>query len=98
MNLQEVSVKIVLENNDGTSVVCNEKAVKINEKYVLSVYEDGIQIQEFIYGSNGEIILGEEALDLQGVVNDSAISLEEIGNMSAVDFLLAIANIKRDLH
>ncbi|MDM5187857.1 hypothetical protein QUF99_11105 [Bacillus sp. DX4.1] len=97
-NIEQVNVKIVLENGDGTTVECIEKGVKISDTLVLSVYEAGVSINEFHYDQTGDIVLGDEILDLQGVVNDSAIDLEAIGNMSALDFLLKIAAIKRDLH
>ncbi|MDM5188588.1 hypothetical protein QUF99_15065 [Bacillus sp. DX4.1] len=97
-NVEQVNVKIVLEAGNGTTVECIEKGVKISNSLILSVYENGVALNEFHHDQTGSIVLDDEILDLQGVVNDSSIDLEEIGNMSALGFLLKIAAIKRDLH
>ncbi|MGG1849497.1 hypothetical protein [Bacillus wiedmannii] len=97
-NIEEVKVNITVENGDGSKVTFTEKAYKITDKHVLSIYEDGISIEEFTYGDNGEIILGETALDLQGGLDESLVDITQIGNMSALDFLLALASIKKGIH
>lgn len=97
-NMEEVPVKILLENSDGTSITCTEKGLKINDSLILSVYENGVEINEFHYDQEGDIVLGNEVLSLQGVVNDSEINLEDISNMTAVEFLLKIATMTKDLH
>lgn len=97
-NMEEVSVKLVLENHDGTVCECFEKGWKISESLILSVYEDGIEVNEFHHDKAGDIVLGNEVLGLQGCVNDSELNIEEIGNMSAIEFLLKIATMTKDLH
>lgn len=68
------------------------------DKHVLSIYEDGISIEEFTYGNNDEIILGATVLDLQGDIDESLVDITQIGNITALDFLVALASIKKDLH
>ncbi|ENJ6134248.1 hypothetical protein C3496_16390 [Bacillus anthracis] len=97
-NITEVKVNITVENGDGSKVTFTEKAYKITDKHVLSIYEDGISIEEFTYGNNDEIILGATVLDLQGDLDESLVDITQIGNMSALDFLLTLAAIKKDLH
>lgn len=97
-NVEQVEVKIVLEVHNGSAVEVIEKGLKISDSLILSVYEAGVEINEFHYNQTGDIVLGKEVLSLQGNVNDTAIDLEAIGNMSAIDFLLAIATIKREVH
>ncbi|HDX9587936.1 TPA: hypothetical protein ROX98_000857 [Bacillus pseudomycoides] len=98
LNMEQVSVKVIIDNGNGTTVECFEKAIKISDSLILSVYEDGIEVNEFHYDQAGDIVLGTEVLSLLGNVNDSAINLEEIGNMSALEFLVAISSISRELH
>ncbi|MED1088358.1 hypothetical protein [Bacillus mycoides] len=97
-NIEEVNVNITVENGDGSKVTFAEKAYKITDKHVLTVYEDGISIEEFTYGNNDEIILGATVLDLQGSLDETLVDITQIGNMSALDFLLALASIKKDIH
>ncbi|MCU5094056.1 hypothetical protein [Bacillus wiedmannii] len=97
-HIKEVNVNIMVENGDGSKVTFAEKAYKITDKHVLSIYEDGIQIEEFTHGNNGEIILGATVLDLQGDLDESLVDITQIGNMSALDFLLTLASIKKDIH
>lgn len=97
-NIKAVNVNIVLENGDGSKVIFAEKAFKITDKHVLSIYEDGISIDEFTYGNNDEIILGDTVLDLQGDLDETLVDITQIGNMSALDFLLTLASIKKDIH
>lgn len=97
-NVEQINVKIVLENGDGSSVECFENGWKISDSLILSVYENGVEINEFRYDQAGDIVLGKEVLSLQGSVNDSAINLEDIKNMSAIEFLLKIAAITKELH
>ncbi|EJR61568.1 MULTISPECIES: hypothetical protein [Bacillus cereus group] len=97
-NVEQVKVNITVENGDGSKVTFAEKAYKITDKHVLSIYEDGISIEEFTYGSNDEIILGDTVLDLQGDLDESLVDITQIGNMSALDFLLTLASIKKDIH
>ncbi|MHA4160550.1 hypothetical protein [Bacillus cereus] len=97
-NITEVKVNITVENGAGSKVTFTEKAYKITDKHVLSIYEDGISIEEFTYGNNDEIILGATVLDLQGDLDESLVDITQIGNMSALDFLLTLAAIKKDLH
>ncbi|PEJ54653.1 hypothetical protein CN676_07075 [Bacillus wiedmannii] len=97
-NIEEVNVNILIENGDGSKVTFIEKAYKITDKHVLSIYEDGISIEEFTYGNNDEIILGDTVLDLQGDLDESLVDITQIGNMSALDFLLALASIKKGIH
>ncbi|MES5917724.1 hypothetical protein QCI44_06640 [Bacillus cereus group sp. RP37] len=97
-NIEEIKINITVENGDGSKVTFAEKAFKITDKHVLSIYEDGISIEEFTYGSNDEIILGDTVLDLQGDLDESLVDITQIGNMSALDFLLALASIKKDIH
>ncbi|PFU90801.1 hypothetical protein COK92_20640 [Bacillus anthracis] len=97
-NIKEVNVKIVLENGDGSSVACFEKAWKISESHILSVYENGLEINEFHYDQVGDIVIGNEVLGLHGEVNESAIDFETFRNMSALEFLVTISSIHRELH
>ncbi|PEB48007.1 hypothetical protein CON65_09450 [Bacillus pseudomycoides] len=97
-NIKEVNVNITVENGDGSKVAFVEKAFKITDRHVLSIYEDGISIEEFTYGNNDEIILGATVLDLQGDLDESLVDITQIGNMTALEFLLALAAIKKDLH
>ncbi|HFK1782943.1 hypothetical protein BK739_07275 [Bacillus thuringiensis serovar pirenaica] len=97
-NIKEVNVNITVENGDGSKVMFAEKAYKITDTHVLSIYEDGISIEEFTYGNNNEITLGETVLDLQGDLDESLIDITQIGNMTALDFLLKLASIKKDIH
>ncbi|PEG10379.1 hypothetical protein CON96_11480 [Bacillus wiedmannii] len=97
-NIKEVNVNIVIENGDGSKVTFIEKAYKITDKHVLTVYEDGISIEEFTYGNNGEIILGDTVLNLNGSLDESLVDITQIGNMSALGFLLTLASIKKDTH
>ncbi|MEG7831714.1 hypothetical protein AB1J99_10675 [Bacillus bombysepticus] len=97
-NIKEVNVNITVENGDGSKVMFAEKAYKITDTHVLSIYEDGISIEEFTYGDNGEIILGDTVLDLNGSLDESLVDITQIGNISALDFLLTLASIKKDLH
>ncbi|MGF9850376.1 hypothetical protein ABHN09_02095 [Bacillus paramobilis] len=97
-NVEQVNVKIVLENGDGSSVECFEKAWKISDSLILSVYENGVEINEFHYDQAGDIVLGNEVLGLHGEVNESGIDFETFRNMSALEFLVAISSIQRDLH
>ncbi|HHT7153730.1 hypothetical protein BK718_01190 [Bacillus thuringiensis serovar andalousiensis] len=97
-NIKEVDVNITIENGDGSKVTVAEKAYKITDKYVLTVYEDGIQIEEFTYGNNDEIILGATVLDLSGNLDENLVDITQIGNISALDFLLVLASIKKDIH
>lgn len=96
-NMEEVSVKIVLKNHDGTVCECTEKVLKINDSLILSVYEDGVEINEYYYDQTGDIVLGNEVLGLHGSINDSELNIEEIGNMSAIEFLLKVATITKGL-
>ncbi|MGM2820536.1 hypothetical protein [Bacillus cereus group sp. Bce001] len=57
-NVEKVNVNITVKNGDGSKVTFLEKAYKITDKHLLSIYEDGISIAEFTYGNNGGIILG----------------------------------------
>lgn len=97
-NVEQVNVNITVENGDGSKVTFAEKAFKITDKHVLTVYEDGIQIEEFTYGNNDEIILGATVLDLQGDLDESLVDITQIGNISALDFLLTLASLKKDIH
>ncbi|MDA1610677.1 hypothetical protein PDK26_05300 [Bacillus cereus] len=97
-NVEQVNVNITVENGDGSKVTFAEKAFKITDKHVLSIYEDGISIEEFTYGNNGEIILGATVLDLNGSLDETLVDVTQIGNISALDFLVALAAIKKDLH
>ncbi|HDR7655435.1 MULTISPECIES: hypothetical protein [Bacillus] len=97
-NIEEIKVNITVENGDGSKVTFAEKAFKITDKHVLSIYEDGISIEEFTYGNNDEIILGATILDLQGDLDESLVDITQIGNITALDFLLALASIKKDIH
>ncbi len=97
-NIEEVNVNIVIENGDGSQVKFAEKAFKITDKHVLTVYEDGISIEEFTYGNNDEIILGDTVLDLNGSLDETLVDITQIGNISALDFLLTLASIKKDTH
>lgn len=97
-NVEQVNVNITVENGDGSKVTFAEKAFKITDKHVLTVYEDGIQIEEFTYGNNDEIILGATVLDLNGSLDENLIDITQIRNISALDFLLALASIKKDIH
>ncbi len=97
-NIEQVNVNITVENGDGSKVTFAEKAFKITDKHVLSIYEDGISIEEFTHDDNGEIILGDTVLDLQGGLDESLVDITQIGNISALEFLLALASIKKDIH
>lgn len=97
-NMEQVAVKISIENHDGSKVECFEKAWKISESLILSVYENGVEINEFHYDQAGDIVLGNEVLGLHGEVNESAIDFETFRNMSALEFLVAISSIQRELH
>ncbi|MGN4945192.1 hypothetical protein [Bacillus cereus group sp. MYBK104-1] len=98
-NIEEVNVNITVENGDGSKVTFAEKAFKITDKHVLTVYEDGIQIEEFTNGNNNDgIIIGDTVLDLQGSLDETLVDITQIGNISALDFLLALASIKKDTH
>lgn len=97
-NVEQVNVNITVENGDGSKVTFAEKAFKITDKHVLTVYEDGIQIEEFTYGNNDEIILGATVLDLNGSLDKNLVDITQIGNISALDFLLLLASIKKDIH
>ncbi|MCU5618103.1 hypothetical protein OCA99_00150 [Bacillus cereus] len=97
-NIKEVNVNITVENGDGSKVSFAEKAFKITENHVLFIYEDGISIEEFTYGNNDEIILGATVLDLNGNLDETLVDITQIGNMSALDFLLTLASIKKDIH
>lgn len=46
-NMEQVMVKISIENHDGSKVECFEKSWKISESLILSVYENGVEINEF---------------------------------------------------
>lgn len=94
-NIEMVNVSIEIENGDGSKATFAEKVFKITDKYVLSIYEDGIQIEEFTYGSNGEIILGAMVLDLQGSLDEMLVDTTQIGNISALDFFLFSHRLKR---
>ncbi|MED0996291.1 hypothetical protein P4T34_12510 [Bacillus mobilis] len=96
--MKQVSVKVVLNSHDGSIVECIETGLKISDSLVLSVYENGVEINEFQYDQAGDIVLGNEVLGLQGLINDSAINLEDIENMSAIEFLMKIATFVKDLH
>ncbi|KFN01488.1 hypothetical protein D0U04_08800 [Bacillus clarus] len=101
MNIQgieKVNVKVVINNHDGSSVECFEKGLKISDSLILSVYENGVEINEFHYDQEDDIVLGDEILGLQGSVNDSGFNLEEISNMNAIEFLLKITTLTKDLH
>ncbi|HDR8094252.1 TPA: hypothetical protein QCZ12_004363 [Bacillus cereus] len=97
-NIKEVDVNITVENGDGSKVTFAEKAYKITDKHVLTVYEDGISIEEFTYGNNDEIVLGATVLNLNGNLDENLVDITQIGNISALDFLLALALIKKDIH
>ncbi|MDA1528490.1 hypothetical protein [Bacillus cereus group sp. TH260-2LC] len=97
-NIKEVNVKIMLENGDGSSVACFEKAWKISEFLILSVYENGVEINEFHYNQVGDIVLGNEVLGLHGEINESAIDFETFRNMSALEFLVAISSLQWELY
>ncbi|WP_340031365.1 hypothetical protein [Bacillus tropicus] len=97
-NIKGVNLNITVENGDGSKVTFAERAFKITDKHVLTVYEDGISIEEFTYGINDEIILGATVLDLQGDLDETLVDITQIGNMSALDFLLTLASIKKELH
>ncbi|EOW9526592.1 hypothetical protein ACO11K_000173 [Bacillus cytotoxicus] len=97
-NFEEVNVKVAINNHDGSTVEFTEKGLKISGELILSVYEAGVAINKFHYDQAGAIVQDEEVLDLQGVVNDSELNLEEIANMSAIEFLLKIATIQNELH
>lgn len=97
-NVEQVNVNITVENGDGSKVTFAEKAFKITDKHVLTVYEDGISIEEFTYGNNDEIVLGATVLDLQGNLDESLVDVTQIGNMTALDFLLALSSIKKNIH
>ncbi|PFK48648.1 hypothetical protein [Bacillus cereus] len=97
-NIKEVDVNITVENGDGSKVTFAEKAYKITDKHVLTVYEDGISIEEFTYGNNDEIVLGATVLNLNGNLDENLVDINQIGNISALDFLLALASIKKDIH
>ncbi|MBK5505078.1 MULTISPECIES: hypothetical protein [Bacillus] len=97
-NIEEVNVNITVKNGDGSKVTFAEKAYKITDKHVLSIYEDGISIEEFTYNNNDEIVLGATVLDLNGNLDESLVDITQIGNMSALDFLLVLASIKKDTH
>ncbi|MEH7456344.1 hypothetical protein V7183_03685 [Bacillus sp. JJ1127] len=98
VNMEQVNVKIIIENHDGSTVECFEKGVKISDSFILSVYEDGIEINEYYHDQAGDIVLGTEVLSLLGEVNDFAINLEAISSMNAIEFLLKIAAVKREIH
>ncbi|PEU03187.1 hypothetical protein [Bacillus cereus] len=97
-NMKQVSVKVTIENYDGSTAIFTEKGLKISDTLILSVYEAGVSINKFHYDQTGYIVLGEEILDLQGSVNDYGLNLEEISNMNAIEFLLKIAMLTKDLH
>ncbi|MFB6731968.1 hypothetical protein ACFCVW_26305 [Bacillus mobilis] len=97
-NIKEANVNITVVNGDGSEISFAEKAYKITDKHVLSISEDGISIEEFTHGDNGEIILGDTVLDLQGDLDESLVDITQIGNISALEFLLALALIKKDIH
>ncbi|PFN23386.1 hypothetical protein [Bacillus cereus] len=97
-NVEQVNVNITIENGDGSKVTFTERAYKITDNHVLSIYEDGISIEEFTYGNNDKIILGDTVLDLQGDLNETLVDITQIGNTSALDFLLALASIKKEAH
>ncbi|MFL1665317.1 hypothetical protein [Bacillus cereus] len=97
-NMKQVAVKITILNHDGSTVEFAEKGLKISDELILSVYEAGVSINRFHFDLAGDIVLDEEVLDLQGVVNDSALNLEDISNMSVIEFLLKIATITKELH
>ncbi|SFD50335.1 hypothetical protein SAMN04488168_1469 [Bacillus sp. 491mf] len=98
LNMEQVNVKVIIDNGNGSMVECFEKGVKISDTLILSIYEAGICINELYYDQTGDIVLGDEVLDLLGAVNDAVINLEEISSMNAIEFLLKIATIKRELH
>ncbi|MCU5516528.1 hypothetical protein OCF62_18355 [Bacillus wiedmannii] len=97
-NMEQVAVKVIIESHDGTTVEFTEKGLKISSKLILSVYEAGVSINKFHHDQTGAIVLDDEVLDLLGFVNNSELNLEEIGNMSAIEFLLKIATLTKDLH
>ncbi|WP_144525219.1 hypothetical protein [Bacillus sp. DE0042] len=97
-NIKEVDVNITVEYGDGSKVTFTGKAYKIMDIHVLTVYEDGISIEEFTYGNNDEVIIRATVLNLQGDLDESLVDITQIGNMTALDFLVALAAIKKDLH
>ncbi|MDM5460007.1 hypothetical protein [Bacillus cereus] len=97
-NMEQVSVKVTIQNYDSSTVTFTEKGLKISDTLILSVYEAGVAINKFYYDQAGDIVLADEVLDLQGMVNDSGLNLEDISNMSAIGFLLKIATFTKDLH
>ncbi|MBY0597356.1 hypothetical protein [Bacillus bingmayongensis] len=97
-NMEQVEIKVTIQNYDGSTVTFIEKGLKISDELILSVYEAGVALNKFHYDQTGDIVLDEEVLDLQGVVNDSGLNLEEINNMSAIEFLLKITTMTKDLH
>ncbi|PHD95400.1 hypothetical protein [Bacillus toyonensis] len=97
-NIEEVNVNITVENGDGSKVMFVEKVYKIMDKHVLSIYKDGISIEESTYGNDDEIVLGATVLDLQGGLDETLVDITQIGNMTALDFLLALALIKKEAH
>ncbi|PRT06965.1 hypothetical protein C6356_00645 [Bacillus wiedmannii] len=97
-NIEKVNVKVIINNHDGSKVEWVEQGLKLSDTLILSVYEAGVALNKFHYDQTGDIVLDEEQLDLQGVVNDSELNLEEISNMSAIEFLLKIATFTKDLH
>lgn len=97
-NIEEVNVKVAINNYDGSTAIFTEKGLKISDTLILSVYEAGLSINKFHYDQTGDIVLDEEILDLQGPVNDSGLNLEEISTMNAIEFLLKIATLTKDVH
>ncbi|HHK5599917.1 hypothetical protein CN324_28055 [Bacillus anthracis] len=97
-NMEQVSVKVTIQNYDGSTVTFTEKGLKISDELILSVYESGVSINKFHYDQTGDIVLDDGVLDLQGFVNDSGLNLEGISNMLGIEFLLKIATITKDLH
>lgn len=87
-----------MENGDGSKVTFTEKAYKITNKHALSIFEGGISIEDFTNGNYDEIILGPTVLDLQGDLDKSLVDITQIRKLSVLDFLLALAAIKKDIH
>jgi hypothetical protein len=93
LNMEEVSVKVILDNHDGSSVECTEKGIKLNESHILSVFSEGISVNEYHYDEIGNIVLGDEVFSLQGELNEEQIDLSKISSMTAVEFVMYLASV-----
>ncbi|PEC09880.1 hypothetical protein CN567_22215 [Bacillus toyonensis] len=64
----------------------------------LSIYENGVDLNELYYDQVGDIALDNRGLVLQGKIDESAIDLQSLATMNVIDFLLAISPIKKNCY